>query len=237
MKILKNKKVRTFLIGIVVFVLAIIVILNLFAVKKELSSKKIKNEDIYLYFGSEKFEYKGNITLDHENSITNIQFNNKDVTLFSEPIYFAKKEKIILPVAYSVVNANIGLQNKVGFYTEIVNRDGYYYLLNKDLDYKLNDHFLYDGEDMYIFIQPSTVSFQDKKIEISPLSFVNYLFNTQELYIYDYKEDKVSYYEQVTDNVIVSNENYKINLSSDNIIYKDKEKLLMKNFDYLKKLK
>ncbi|MBR2678937.1 MAG: hypothetical protein IKE63_05925 [Bacilli bacterium] len=235
--ILSNKKVSSIILGAIIIILVAVVIVNLFFINKDLNSKKIKNEDVYVYFGDEKFDYKGNITLDHEGKITNIKFDNKKVTLYSEPIYYAKKEKVILPVPYSVVNTSVGLQNKVMYYTEIVSRDGYYYLVNNELDYKLNNNFLFDGSDMYIFIQSSKVTFGDKEIEISPLSYVNYVFDTKDLYIYNYEKKKIEYYENVDQDVFVSNKNYKVNLSSDNIIINEKQKLLMKNFDYLKKLK
>lgn len=235
--ILSNKKVSSIILGAIIIILVAVVIVNLFFINKDLNSKKIKNEDVYVYFGDEKFDYKGNITLDHEGKITNIKFDNKKVTLYSEPIYYAKKGKVILPVPYSVVNTSVGLQNKVMYYTEIVSRDGYYYLVNNELDYKLNNNFLFDGSDMYIFIQSSKVTFGDKEIEISPLSYVNYVFDTKDLYIYNYETKKIEYYENVDQDVFVSNKNYKVNLSSDNIIINEKQKLLMKNFDYLKKLK
>lgn len=235
--ILSNKKVSSIILGAIIIILVAVVIVNLFFINKDLNSKKIKNEDVYVYFGNEKFDYKGNITLDHEGKITNIKFDNKKVTLYSEPIYYAKKEKVILPVPYSVVNTSVGLQNKVMYYTEIVSRDGYYYLVNNELDYKLNNNFLFDGSDMYIFIQSSKVTFGDKEIDISPLSYVNYVFDTKDLYIYNYETKKIEYYENVDQDVFVSNKNYKVNLSSDNIIINEKQKLLMKNFDYLKKLK
>lgn len=233
-----NKKIITkIIIGIIILVLLTILIINLFNVNKDLTSKKIKNEDVYIYFGTEKFDYKGNITLDRNNNITNIKFNNKKSKLYSEPIYYSKKEKIIIPTYYNLVNTSVGLQNKIKYYTELELIDDSYYLKNDKLNYKLNNNFLYDGSDMYIFIQQSTVTFNDIKVEISPLSFVNYIFDTKELYIYNYKEDKITYYEKVDTDVYVLNDNYKVNLSSDNIIYKNKQKLLMKNFDYLKNLK
>ena len=236
-KVFKNKKARTAIIGLLLIVLIAIVLVSLFLVNKELNSKKLSNEKIYIYFGNEKFDFKGNITLDHDNNITNIKLNNKKVTLYSEPIYYAKKKQIILPTAYSVVNTSVGLQNKVSYYTEIVDRDGAYYLTNNELDYRLNNNFLFDGSDLYIFIQPSKVIFGDKEIEITPLSFVNYVFDTKELFIYNYEKDKMEYFTDVNGDVFVTNDNYKVNLSSDNMIFNKNEKLLMKNFDYLKKLK
>ena len=237
MKFIKNKKAVSIVTGLLVLLIAVVVIANLFFVNKDLNTKKLKNENVYIYFGKEKFDYKGNITLDHENNITNIKLDNKKVKLFFEPVYSAKDSKLILPCVYSVVNTSVGTQNKVNYYTEMVKIDDDIYLKNKDLNYKLNNHFLFDGSDFYIFIQESVVSFGGKKINISPLSYVNYVFDTNELYIYDYENDKVYHYDNIKGDVVVTNDNYSVNVSSDIMNINKKEKLLMKNFDYLKKLK
>ena len=68
------------------------------------------------------------------------------------------------------------------------------------------------------------------------MSYVNYQYDTKDLYIYNFSEDKV-YYENVSTDVLATTDNYTINLSSDSILINNKNKLLMKNFDYLKKLK
>ena len=69
------------------------------------------------------------------------------------------------------------------------------------------------------------------------MSYVNYLFNTKTLYIYNYNEDKIYSFNNVDEDVIVVSDYYKVNVSSDIIYVNKKEKLLMKNFNYLNKLK
>ena len=63
------------------------------------------------------------------------------------------------------------------------------------------------------------------------------VYDTKDLFIYNYKTGKMSSYQNVNGDVLVNNNEFKVNLSSDIIIINNKEKLLMKNFDYLKKLK
>ena len=225
-------------ISLLVIIIAVIVIFNLIFVNKELTTFKLSKEKVYIYFGEKKFKYTGNISLDYDNSIANIKLNDKEIILYSEPIYFQNKEELILPVTYSVVfAANNGVQNKVNYFTRLINNDNHFTLKNNDLNVPIENVFLYDGSDYYIFIDDSLVSFLDKEINISPMSYVNYIYDTKELYIYNHDEDKVYYFENVTGDVFVYNDVYKVNLKSDSLLFKGKNKLLMKNFDYLKKLK
>ena len=69
------------------------------------------------------------------------------------------------------------------------------------------------------------------------MSFVNYVYDSRELYIYNYDEKKIYYFDNISGNVFVSNDLYKVNLRADSLEINGKNKLLMKNFDYLKKLK
>lgn len=225
-------------IGFTIVVAAIVVIFNLFFANKELNTVKIKNEKVYINFSEEKFEYEGNITLDHEKNITNIKLDNKEVNLYSEPVYYKKKAKLILPVNYSIVfPLNSGRQYKVNYFTTLEKIYNDYYLVGNNLKNNIDSAFLYDGKDYYIFVNNGTVMFNGININITPMSYVNYVYDDKELFIYNYEEDKIYYYSDIHGDVVFVNDKYKVNLSSDTIEIGGKNKLLMKNFDYLKKLK
>ena len=129
-----------------------------------------------------------------------------------------------------------GRQYKVQYYTEIQNVGEDYYLVNGNLNSMVTNNFLFDGKDYYIFLSDVLIRFDNQEIPISSMSYVNYQYDTKDLYIYNFSEDKV-YYENVSTDVLATTDNYTINLSSDSILINNKNKLLMKNFDYLKKLK
>lgn len=235
---MKNKKMITsIVIGIVVLIIIATVVISILLARKDLNTFSVKKENMYVYFGSERFDVKGNITLNHDGDVTDIKIDGKKTTLYGEPLYYAKGNKLILPVNYNFVFYKTGVQKKVPFFTKLEKKYGDYYLDNKDLKYKVNNGFLFDGSDYYIFLSNVKVSFGGKNIDISPMSFVNYVYDTKDLFIYNYKTGKMSSYQNVNGDVLVNNNEFKVNLSSDIIIINNKEKLLMKNFDYLKKLK
>ena len=238
MKYIKKKWLFPMVAGLIVLIITVIVIVNLFFAEKELTTMKLNNEDIYIYFSEEKFDFTGNILLDYNNNITNISLDGNKTKLFSEPIYYSKRAEIILPVDYSITfPASACVQKKVGYYSSIKKIDDDYYLNGNGVNQNISNNFLFDGKDYYIFINDSKVLFGDNSYDISPLSYVNYVYDTKDLYIYNYDNDELYYFDNVDDNVYVENEYYKVNLTSDSVVVNGKDKLLMKNFDYLKKLK
>ena len=95
----------------------------------------------------------------------------------------------------------------------------------------------YTEEPVDIYADIDSIHFDNQEIPISSMSYVNYQYDTKDLYIYNFSEDKVYYYSDVSTDVLAKSNNFTIDLSSDSIILNNKNKLLMKNFDYLKKLK
>lgn len=234
----KKIKIVSLIIGLLLFIVVSVVIISNIIARKELNTKKIKNEDVYIYFGKEKFDFSGNIVLEKDDSITSIKLNNKKTALYSEPIYYKKEKSIILPVTYSVCfPKSSGRQYKVQYYTELQNIGDEFFLVNRNLKFNVTNNFLFDGKDYYIFLNDVSIHFDNQEIPISSMSYVNYQYDTKDLYIYNFSEDKVYYYEDVLSDVLAKSDDFTINLSSDSIILNNKNKLLMKNFDYLKKLK
>ena len=192
-------------IGIVFVAISVIAVISL--TKKDLEELIIENDEVYIYFGEEKFEFKSKATLDHDKGITSLLLDEKKVELQSEPIYYKKRVEALFPQKMSVVfPITNGMQKKVNYYTSIEKNGEDFYLKNKDLDYKISSSFLYDGNDLYF-------------------------------YIYDYSQDNMMFFEQVNEDVYAISNNYKINISIDSLILNNKTKLLMKNLDYLKNLK
>lgn len=236
-KKLTKKQIVPMIVGLLIIIVAAVIIINVFFVQKELSKKRLKEEDVYIYFDTEKYEFSGNITLDYDDHITNLTLDRSSTTLYSEPIYYAKKKKIIIPVNYNLVNGVTGIQNKVNYYTELSQEDEDFYLTGENLNYKSNNSFLFDGSDFYIFMDDGKVMFDNQSVDITPLSYVNYIYDSKDLYIYNYNEDKVYYYDNVTTDVKLETAKYKLNLTADCLTINNKEKILMKNIDNLEKLK
>lgn len=222
-----------------ILIMLILVVISLLLAKKNLNEYKIRNENIYMYFGEKKFEFNSDVILDKDNNITSLKTDNKKLNLYSEPVYIKNKKKVIFPKSMNVVFPKSSFkQYKINYYTVLTKDNEDYKLTNKNLDYRISNSFLYDGNDLYFFITKGTVTFSNQSIDISPMSYVSYSYGNGELYIYNYTEDKVYYYPAMIDgDVIFKNDDFELNISSDSVKSGTKNKLLRKNIDDLSRLK
>ena len=238
-KIKENKKTLGLALMLTILIMLLLVVISLLLAKKNLNEYKIRNENIYMYFGEKKFEFNSDVILDKDNNITSLKTNNKKLNLYSEPVYIKNKKKVIFPKSMNVVFPKSSFkQYKINYYTVLTKDNEDYKLTNKNLDYRISNSFLYDGNDLYFFITEGTVTFSNQSIDISPMSYVNYSYGNGELYIYNYDEDKVYYYPAMIDgDVIFKNDDFELNISSDSVKSGTKNKLLRKNIDDLGRLK
>ena len=116
-KIKKNKKTLGITLAGILLIILIIVVISIFFAKKDLNEYKIKNENIYMYFGEEKFEFNSDVVLDNDNNVTSLKSNNKKLELYSEPVYIKNKKKVIFPKNMNVVFPKSSFkQYKVNYY-------------------------------------------------------------------------------------------------------------------------
>lgn len=237
-KIKHNKKIVSLIFIGIIFIITMVSFVLLYIANKELNTYDFKEAKMYIYFSEEKFDFLGNLKINHDNKVTSIKMDGEKVDLYSEPIYYADKKRLFFPVNYSIVTPlDMGKQYKVSYFSELLTEDEDYYLKQGEENIKVNNSFFFDGEDYYIFINEGDVFFNDQAIHITPYSYVNYIYSKKKLYIYNYEEDKVYYYENVLDDVRFVAKEFEVNLSSDSLLLNGKNKLLMKNFSYLKKMK
>ena len=110
-----------------------------------------------------------------------------------------------------------------------------YFLNIRNLN-KYYDHaFYYDGKNMYFFIDKVTLIVGDRKIELSPLSYVNASYMSYVEY-YDRENDIAEVIEITNEKVIVSNDYMSIEVANDKVIYQDGFSLLTGDFGVLTKI-
>jgi hypothetical protein len=216
--------------------MGIIYINILNSAKEEIVTYKTEEgQEIYFYIGEGKFEYTSQITMSSENEYIKLTTAGYEHEFDSEPIYFKNIKQVLFPNDMALVMTKNGfIQKRINNFTRIL-IDGSYYIQDKSLNYPINEGFLYDGNDLYFFLNETEIIVGNEKYVLPPFSYVIYNFNN-ELYMYDYSKDQMTHMKRVTQDVLAKHGEYTINLGIDGIIHKDGSKLLMKNFDYLKKL-
>lgn len=149
----------------------------------------------------------------------------------SLPVYYEDRDAICLMTAmayYEPIQEYKFIIKKFNFFTDLEGRGGTIIVKSGRNAATVDDGFLYDGKDTYIFLHETELSYGKKKITLSPMSYavVNYGSWIQ---IYDKETDKYIYKELGDAEVSAicdKNEKYEINLGTDTVIYGEKEYLL-----------
>lgn len=180
---------------------------------------KDKTIKVYQYFYEKKYEYDLTISKNRKDVIVDIKPQDIKVNYDSTPIYYQKKDIIIFPKDMSVVMPTLSCAEYLSKgYSYITYENGIYNLTTDRYNKKLNHYFLYDGADLYFFIEPVKLSVNNEKIELSSLSYVIAKYNNSITY-YDKKTDTFKIIETTNDNSKIENDYYSINISKDSLNY------------------
>lgn len=232
--------------------IVLVAVILIFIIYRIFNAVVLKNEQIdltgnnyYQYLVGLYYEYSGKIELAKKGDVKQLLFENgKVTTLDSTPIYYKDiLGKVIFPEKMAVVYTESGAIYKLDEFSVLL-KDGTNMNIKKfkkNNTQNIKNTFLYDGRDMYFFLENMTITIGKKKYEVSPLSYaiVNYRQNV-EIYNYDKNEYRVVDEKTATSNsdVIATNKNksYSINMSVDSFKTNSVDQLLIKNMDYINKL-
>ena len=223
-------------ISFATFIILLGVLLALFQAEEELVQYQIKDEKLYTYSGDVRLDFDTSVTLDAKENVTKLTAGEEEMEVYTEPIYYADKKKVVFPNTMSVIfPTDNRLQRKINRYTVI---DGTYsspMAKNVNLSHALIDAFIYDGFDVYFFTEDGKITYGEKIVEVPAFSFVRCEYNGS-LYIYNYEKQEMIYEKTVKDVVMAEFNGFSINLSYDNIVVDNEPSLLNKNINALAKL-
>ena len=237
-KIVLKKRIKILIICLITILLLTIGVFLVYRYFKNLNKITFDKYDLYQYFSGVKYEYKGNVTIEKGNKITSIKTSDLDINAECIPIYFQNLDnKVIFPSEMSLIFPSIRNKNyKVRYFSEIssdISESGESTFIKiDDKDVFLTDSFFYDGDNLYFFPYTTKVIIEKKEYNLSALSYiiVNY---KGEIEIYNKKDDKYIIIEEHDEDVIAYVDNYKVNLSTDMIMYNNENRLLIKNISKL----
>ena len=204
--------------------LGVVILIALFLYGREYRNNRYayeKEQDVYQYFSKNKIEYKATISRNRKDVVLDIKSKDFNVSLDSTPIYIKDIDKVIFPKEMSAVFPIKDRQYAVNALTEIYKKNDLYYLNQKGINKSFDYMFLYDGKDLYFFIDTVTLKEGDKEISY-----------------YDKESDTYEIIElnNTNSSVLVETKYMTIDVSSDEIIYKDDFTMLINNFSSLPKL-
>ena len=234
-----NKIAPFFLFTVIAVIVVVVVILSSHYARKEIEEYSIRNKNVYTYIGDERFDFDGKVTLNRKNSVTNLELDGGTFELTREPLYLADEDSVIFPYSMSVVYPAFGVtQYKINYFTLAeLDTNNQVILIGTDLkDYVLNTAFIYDGNDIYFFVEDTNIVFDDKEITIPALSFVSCEYKGV-LTIFDYSKKTAEMYTDIKSDVMAVDKDFKINLSHDSVVLSNSSALLIKTVDKLTRLK
>lgn len=227
-----EKKDRLVKMIMLISIIVLIIIAAIFYYK--INSEIYEQYNFYQYIGGRKVEYGGTLHLTRKKDVTELKLDNITIDLDSTPMYYQDEEaRILLPQNMAIVYPNSGSKMyKINHFSNIY-KEGYsIYLQSGELEKRLQEAFLYDGTDLYIFLEETAVSVQGIEYVLSPLSYVRVNYR-QEVEVYNKQADEYIWFEDVDEDVIARTEDYSINMSLDKLEKNGEEQLLIKNINNL----
>ena len=189
--------------------------------------REYKKTKVIQYFYDKKYEYNATIGFNRKKEIVEFSTKDYDITFDSTPIYYRDEEKVILPSNMSVVMPTLNCSEYLApKYSLITNKKNNYYLKTKKYDNKLGHYFLYDGLDLYFFIDSTKLTINGQEIKLSPLSYVYTSSTNQNVSYYDHKTDTSKTIESKDYKTTIESDYYKVNINTDQIDYFGKNVIL-----------
>ena len=235
----KQKKRRSSIIMSSVIAALILIIVIVVIIIGNLNSTTTENHDFYQWYSGQKVEYKGQLTFTRKEGLTELKATDRKVTLDSTPVYYAdENDKVIFPEDMAIVYPNNnGMMYRINHFADIIEENGSIYLetnlATKTNKTKLEKAFLYDGQDLYFFLERTTITVNGTNYEVSPLSYaiVSYKQNVE---IYNYEKDEYQVIDTTeTQEAKVVTDTYTINMSVDSLQTAEKDQLLIRGLSYL----
>lgn len=186
--------------------------------------KKIKAVQ---YFYGKKYEYNATVGFNRKKEVVEFKTKDYDITFDSTPVYYKNENKVIFPSNMSVVMPTLNCAEYLSpKYSLITKKKNNYYLKTNKYDNKLGHYFLYDGLNLYFFIDEVKLTINNQEIKLSPLSYVYTSSTNQNISYYDKKTDTTKTIESKDYKTIVENDYYKVNINTDQIDYYGKNVIL-----------
>jgi hypothetical protein len=219
--------------SIVAIVLLVVVFITLYFYKYN-SYHKDEELSFYHYITASREEFTGVLSRNRNNEIISLDIDDEDMIIDSYPIYNEDNDMVIFPSRMNVVYATNELkQYSTNSYAYLYYDVNDYKLIDSDYNNYIKHCFLYDGENLYFFLDEVTLTIGKEEIVLSPLSFVVANSNNNINY-YDKESDTYKSIDTKSNDIIVKNDYYKINVMEDKLDYYGNNVLLINDLDYLK---
>ncbi len=176
-------------------------------------------ERVYQYFYDKKYEYTAVVSKNRKDVVVDYKPKNINVNIDSTPIYYQKGDIVLFPSDMSVVMPTLSCAEYLSpGYSYITYQKGIYNLTTNKYHGKLNHYFLFDGKDLYFFIEPVTLVIGSDQYQLSSYSYITTEHQGSISY-YDKANDSYKTINVDDEDIYIKNDYYKVYILRDIIDY------------------
>jgi hypothetical protein len=228
------KKEKLLLISLTLIFAGILALIAIYIL--QMDGRTIK-ADLYRYEHGHRFDYFDSSRIFKSGDKTVLRNGGYLHLLTAAPLYYQDRERLFIPEGMAVYSPAKNSLGKVTNFTEIYQEKNGIFAESTYKRIRLEAGFLYDGSNLYIFLERTIVKWSDNTVVLEPFSYAVVIYN-KSLELYP-KEAGLVILED-TGNSIVSAEmenGYSVNMSTDILCGADgKEQLLFSQISALEKL-
>lgn len=164
-------------------------------------------------------------TSDDETLLMDDDGNGQEIS--SLPIYYEGQDMAAMPQNMAYYAPRSGTFGKLSYFTDIQVGKGGVTAARNGKETTLEQGFLYDGEDLYFFLEPMTLSFNGYQISLSAMSYVEARYNSFAT-VFDYESGEFWIEEPKGEmTAAASAEDYTVSLIGDSVTTHDGTRLLL----------
>lgn len=236
---LNKARLGLFFVSALAIILFVVVLVMALIHKNQINQVRIEGIPLYTWVNEERLDYgEDELVFERINDDTTLTIDGlKQEHISSIPYYYNDERKVLFPQEMNIIQprVNNGQQNRLPTLSTIDGTGPEIMVAFADKKITLGSAFLFDGSDVYFFINPMEITIDGDTIKTSEMTLVTYNFN-HELYIYDYNSGEARYIEGVK-SVQAKTDKYSVNLVTDTFEINAKSRLLVTNVGVLDLLK
>lgn len=143
----------------------------------------------------ERKDYSGKSSLIYDKKTGNVTLKNGNRSLFlaGVPVYKAGEREAVLSSSMIYMNFDTEIIGRVNHFARLSWADAISRIsVGGKREREYNGGYLYDGRDIYLFLEPMTLKWGEETLDLSPLSYVS-VANKQGFYYYDPASEQSGY--------------------------------------------
>lgn len=174
----KRKNRKPWLISLAAAAAAVLVIVSAVAALRGRDTLTIK-EPAYLCINGIRTELEAGATLYHKGDGTTIRFGGKRRTLETAPVITADESSVFMQRSCSWNRVDDDCIYRLDYFSQIGRDEEGVFIRRRNKETRDISGFLYDNSDTYVFLEPVTLSYNDKSVALAPLTIVQVAYMEQ----------------------------------------------------------